>query len=295
MPYLQKDNLNLHYTDHGHGEPIITVHGLSESGLYWTLPGITDGLASAGYRVINMDMRGHGRTQVAGSDKGYKVEIIADDISALADHLNLKKFHLLTHASGGMAGFRYAIKQSDRLLSMMVTNSGSATLPSDEISELSDPNVKFSKVNISKTDLGKAMIASFRGLNWEIFMANARKHARQHIYLNSVHRAVNPESAFAMFEAAASNSTPDDIADFISEFYDDPDPQISGLRQIDCPVLMLEGEYDIQFLKPAELIAREVPNCRHVVLSKMGHMLALEDPMRLLDELIDFLEETFSR
>jgi peroxiredoxin len=70
MAYLEKDNLKLHYTDHGTGEPIITLHGLSESGLYWTLPGITDGLVAAGYRVINMDMRAHGRTTVSGDDKG---------------------------------------------------------------------------------------------------------------------------------------------------------------------------------------------------------------------------------
>ena len=47
MPYLKKDNLSLHYTDHGEGEAIITLHGLSESGLYWTLPGITDQLVAA--------------------------------------------------------------------------------------------------------------------------------------------------------------------------------------------------------------------------------------------------------
>jgi non-heme chloroperoxidase len=60
MSYLKHDNLSLYYTDHGEGEAIITLHGLAESGLYWTLPGITDRLVAAGYRVINVDMRAHG-------------------------------------------------------------------------------------------------------------------------------------------------------------------------------------------------------------------------------------------
>ena len=76
MPYLKKDSLNLHYTDHGEGQPIITLHGLSESTLYWTLPGITDRLVAAGYRVINMDMRAHGRTSVSGEDKGYEFVVL---------------------------------------------------------------------------------------------------------------------------------------------------------------------------------------------------------------------------
>ena len=104
-----------------------------------------------------------------------------------------------------------------------------------------------------------------------------------------MHCAVQPESAFAMYEACAARGTPAIIADFADSFYDDPDPQIARLRGIGCPCLMLLGEYDIQFIKPAELVAREVPRCTHRVLEGMGHMLALENPHRLGDELLAFL------
>mgnify|MGYP000276834465 CR=1 FL=1 len=292
MAYLKQDNLQLHYTDHGSekkGEAIITLHGLSESGLYWTLPGITDGLVAAGYRVINMDMRAHGRTRVSGDDKGYDVEVIAGDIERLADSLDLEKFHLLTHATGGMVGFRYAMKNSDRLLSVMATNTGSATLPSDEGAALTDPSIELPKVDMTQLELGQQMIAGFRGLDWETIMAGVRATATEHIYLNAMHKAVNPESAFAMFEACVANGNPDEIADFLAAFYGDPDPKIAGLRQISCPCLMLEGEHDVQFIKPAELVAREVPSCTHVVLDDMGHMLAFENPQKLLDVLLGFL------
>jgi pimeloyl-ACP methyl ester carboxylesterase len=289
MPYLKKDNLSLHYTDHGEGEAIITLHGLSESGLYWTLPGITDQLVAAGYRVINVDMRAHGRTSVSGQDKGYDVDTMARDIDRLADSLDLERFHLLTHATGGMVGFRYAMKNSDRLLSVMATNTGSSTLPSDEAAALTDPSVELPKVDISKTELGQNLIAGFRGLDWETIMAGARETAREHIFLNSMHKAVSPESAFAMFEACAANANPNELADFVGSFYNDPDPKISGLRAISCPCFMLEGEHDVQFIKPAELVAREVPNCTHKVLEGMGHMLAFEDPQQLADEILGFL------
>ena len=54
--------------------------------------------------------------------------------------------------------------------------------------------------------------------------------------------------------------------------------------------LLPKGTHDPQmFIKPAELVAREVPHCTHRVLDGMGHMLALENPQRLGDELLSFL------
>ncbi len=291
MAYLNKDNVNLHYTDHGTGESIITLHGLSESGLYWTLPGITDGLVAAGYRVINMDMRAHGRTTVSGDDKGYDVDTLVGDVNDLADSLGLERFHLLTHATGGMVGFRYAMQQGDRVISIMATNTAAATLPTDEAAAVTDPSVEFPKVDITQTEQGQGLTATFRGLDWKTIMAGVRAGARKHMYFNSMHKAVNPESAFAMFEACSANANPDNIADFLGSFYGDTNPQIAGLRGINCPCLMLEGEYDVQFIKPAEQVAREVPNCQHVVLDDMGHMLAFENPQKLLNELLSFLRK----
>jgi len=289
MAYLNKENLNLHYTDHGTGEPIITLHGMSESGLYWTLPGITDGLVAAGYRVINVDMRAHGRTTISGDNKGYDVYTLVGDVNDLADSLGLERFHLLTHATGGMVGFRYAMQQGDRVISIMATNTAASTLPTDEAAEVTDPSIEFPKIDISQTEQGQGLIATFRGNDRETIMAGLRAFARQHPYLNCMHKAVNPESAFAMFDACGASSDPENIADFLGAFYGDMNPQIAGLRSINCPCLMLEGEFDVQFIKPAEQVAREVPNCKHVVLDDMGHMLAFENPQKLLSELLSFL------
>ncbi len=59
MPYFEKDNLRLYYEDVGNGEPIITNHGRSEDTTYWSDTGVIAKLAEK-YRVISMDMRGHG-------------------------------------------------------------------------------------------------------------------------------------------------------------------------------------------------------------------------------------------
>ena len=80
------------------------------------------------------------------------------------------------------------------------------------------------------------------------------------------------------------------IGNFMLSFYADPDPMIEGLRQISCPTLILLGEFDIVFLGPSEIMAREIPDNRHVILKGIGHMTAIEDPERTAAEILDFLK-----
>ena len=101
MAIFLNGNARIYYEDVGKGEPIIASHGLSEDTTYWSEPGVTAALAEK-YRVISMDMRGHGRTVTDEDPKGYDEVTMGDDFTALADHLNIEKFHLLSHATGGM-------------------------------------------------------------------------------------------------------------------------------------------------------------------------------------------------
>ena len=128
MAWLERGNVKFYYEDVGEGEPIITTHGLMEDCGYWSETGVTTKLAE-NYRVISMDMRGHGRTVVDGEPYGFDVATMGNDFGALADELGLDRFHILTHATGGMAAARYAMTTSKRLISLMLTDTGSATIP----------------------------------------------------------------------------------------------------------------------------------------------------------------------
>jgi 3-oxoadipate enol-lactonase len=286
MPYFQRGGARLHYVEQGQGPAIITTHGVAENHLYWSLPGIVDRLAEAGYRVISADMRGHGRSRVEGPEKGYDVGTLADDIGALADHLALERFHLLTHATGGMAGLRYAMDHHRRLLSLMSTHSGSATWPTDEAAEVTDPDAR---IQPSVQAGPHPLAAAFRGRPWVQILQGARERARQDVFLGHLHLAEDPRLAFDWYERCARLGDPDTLADFMDSFYDDPDPRIARLRTIACPCLVLVGEYDHMFVKPSAQLAREIPSARHVVMKGRGHMTAFEDPQALAGELLTFL------
>jgi pimeloyl-ACP methyl ester carboxylesterase len=291
MPFFQHANARLYFEDRGEGPAVVTTHGVAECRLYWMLPGIEDRLVAAGYRVISTDMRGHGRSTVTGAPRRFDVDTVAADFAALAEHLQLEGFHLLTHATGGNAGLRYAMSAPSRLLSLIATNTSSATFPTDAAAEVVDPTVRFDWIGPGRNPLAQA----FRGRMWYQIIEGARQAAPTDVYLDRMAFAVEPEAAFRWYETCLRCGDPETLADFLGEFYTDADPRIAGLRAIRCPCLVLVGALDRMFRKPSEQLAREIPNARLVVLEGRGHMTAFEDPQATGDEILAFLATVTGR
>ncbi|WP_431310277.1 alpha/beta fold hydrolase [Luteimicrobium album] len=89
--------IQLRYTDHGAGRPVVLVHGYPLSGASWERQ--ETALLAAGYRVITYDRRGFG-----GSSQptvGYDYDTFAADLKALLDHLALDEEVVLAGFSMG--------------------------------------------------------------------------------------------------------------------------------------------------------------------------------------------------
>ncbi len=101
--HFQHDGLDLAFFDEGDpsGEPILLVHGFASSAIVnWVNPGWLKTLADAGYRVIALDNRGHGKSSRPHDPEAYRPQIMAGDVLALADHLGLGRFHLMGYSMG---------------------------------------------------------------------------------------------------------------------------------------------------------------------------------------------------
>ncbi|WP_408002893.1 alpha/beta hydrolase [Pseudomonas meliae] len=118
MAFFEHDDCSLHYEEYGLGEPVLLLHGLGSSCQDWEYQ--IPALASQ-YRVIVMDMRGHGR-----SDKPYgrySIQAMSNDVEALIEHLRLGPVHLIGLSMGGMIGFQLAVDQPHLLKSLRIVNS----------------------------------------------------------------------------------------------------------------------------------------------------------------------------
>ena len=130
--YFQSGSVRIHYVDEGKGTPVILVHGLgADIGLNWIRPGILPALAKH-YRVIALDLRGHGRSDKPHDPAQYGIALV-DDIIALMDHLQIPKAHLIGYSMGGFIVTKLAVTHPERLWSVAPCGSGWTTSPEKDL------------------------------------------------------------------------------------------------------------------------------------------------------------------
>jgi pimeloyl-ACP methyl ester carboxylesterase len=95
--------IQIHYEDHGAGQPVVLIHGYPLSGRAWDRQ--VPALLEAGYRVITYDRRGFGASSQPAT--GYDYDTFAADLHALLEHLDLRDAVLAGHSMGTGEVTRY--------------------------------------------------------------------------------------------------------------------------------------------------------------------------------------------
>jgi len=107
------------------GPVVCFTHSLSSDSGMWTeqLPP----LLAAGFRVLRVDMRGHGGSDPVDGD--YTMDGLAGDVAAVLDALGIRQVHYVGLSIGGMIGQAFAINHGGKLTSLMLCDTLPATQP----------------------------------------------------------------------------------------------------------------------------------------------------------------------
>lgn len=129
MPYLvASDGANIAYDDVGTGRPLLLVHGWATHAGFFA-PQVA-GLAGS-FRIITMDLRGHGRSRTATGD--LSIETLARDITELADHLDLADLLVVGWSMGAMVLWRALLDGlADRVAGMVVIDMAPRVVNGDD-------------------------------------------------------------------------------------------------------------------------------------------------------------------
>ncbi len=95
--------IEIHYQDHGSGNPVVLIHGYPLDGDSWERQ--ERELLAHGYRVITYDRRGFGRS--SHPTLGYDYDTFAGDLKAVMDHLDLRDAVLVGFSMGTGEVIRY--------------------------------------------------------------------------------------------------------------------------------------------------------------------------------------------
>ncbi len=75
------------------------------------------------YRVVRMDLRGHGGSPVPSSDRDLTLERLVTDVIELMDHLGCRAAHIVGNSAGGYLAQQLAMYQGERVRNLMLFGS----------------------------------------------------------------------------------------------------------------------------------------------------------------------------
>jgi pimeloyl-ACP methyl ester carboxylesterase len=104
-------DIQMYYEIHGDGTPLILLHGGLGNAENWgnQIPAF-----SKKYKVIALESRGHGRSTYSETPIGYS--LMASDVIAAMDFLEIRKAHVVGWSDGGIISLDLAINFPDRLI-----------------------------------------------------------------------------------------------------------------------------------------------------------------------------------
>ncbi len=260
--------IDLYYEIHGKGEPVIFISGLgSDHSLWhWQLPEY-----SQEFQCVVFDNRGIGRSTAGKeclTEEKYTLNILADDIAALMDKLEIEKAHIFGVSLGGIIAQQFAVMYPERLktLSLHSTLGKSSTLFS---LYFRSQTTLLDKLSVEELLLSQApqiwseetlekrfdLITEFRNLKKDSVCPVSKE-----VYVLQVATCMN--------------------FNFL--------PQLGSLS---VPVLVTAGSEDILILpRNSEAIHKAIPGSEYVVFDGCGHAALMEKYQEFNTVTLNFLK-----
>ena len=116
--FFDSAGVRIRYVEQGSGTPIVLMHGyIGTLDRHFIANDVFANLAKD-YRVIAMDLRGHGKSGKPHAHDAYGEEMVRD-VVRLLDHLKIPRAHIGGYSLGGIIAGRLATLHPDRLISVV--------------------------------------------------------------------------------------------------------------------------------------------------------------------------------
>ncbi len=116
--FFESSGVRIRYVEQGQGPAIVLMHGYTGTlDRHFIANGVFANLAKD-YRVIAMDLRGHGKSGKPHEPSAYGEEF-ARDVVRLLDHLKIQRAHVLGYSLGAFIAGRVATLHPERLIGVI--------------------------------------------------------------------------------------------------------------------------------------------------------------------------------
>lgn len=114
---VKVNGIELYYEVYGKGQPLVLLHGWTQSSQFWT-----EYISSFAndFEVYLVDLRGHGRSSVVAED--FSIRKAAEDVWMLWSHLKLEKVNAVGLSYGALVLLELATMQPEKLANMVLVS-----------------------------------------------------------------------------------------------------------------------------------------------------------------------------
>ncbi len=256
------NGVTIGYTDRGEGLPVVLLHAFPLHRGMWH-PQV-ESLARS-YRVITMDLRGHGESDAPLWR--YSVQQVADDVRGLLDHLSIRQAVFAGLSMGGYVLFALYRQDPRRVRALILA---------DTRAQADTPEGRAARFHLAQTAYrqGPGAVA-------DVMIPKLLSPA--------THQA-NPDLVLQV-RAMIERTDISGIAGSLMAMADRPD-SVSLLEQVTCSTQVIVGDLDVATPRAdAELLAERIPGARLAVIPGAGHLSNLEQPDRFTDVVRSFLSD----
>ncbi len=244
---------------------VVMLHGAMGRGASWDR--VARGLCDAGYRVLALDRRGHGRSsRPPPLPENYDRHAFGRDLMRFLDAAEIDSCALIGHSTGGLDALGCAARQPERIRALVIEDQGADPRPASRAEEwrewLASWPIPFSSLGALR----------------DFFGAERPSHADHFMELfeegeDGWRPLVDPE---AVVQTIAGG----DAAGWWEE-----------LGAVACPALLLKGADSELPLDEAERMARALRRGRLLVVENAGHVVHDDCPETFLHAVLELLRE----
>ena len=257
----QINNRAIGYVSQGQGLPVVLVHGFPLSKAMWESQ--VQALSSQ-FRVIAIDLRGHGESQVV--EGPGSMDAFADDISGLLGHLDIDQAVIAGFSMGGYVAFAFYRKYPGKVKALVLAD----TRPQADTPEAAE-----GRRNTAKTVLESGATGGVVDGMLPRMFTQATLDGNKAL----VERT----------KAIMASTTSQAVAADLHAMADRPDSQPT-LGQVACPTLVLVGDQDaLTPVADSELMQQMISGARLVKIPGAAHLSPMEQPEAFNGALREFL------
>ncbi len=274
--FADVNGITVCYSIQGEGFPLILLHGFGskKESFMAQIPDL-----SRHFKVITIDMRGAGKS--SRPNYHYTIDMFADDVKGLMDHLKIDNAHLVGFSFGGIIATSFVLKYPSYVAKLILINtSGLMKVPKEYDPE---PYIQFriKGLELIKSDPVKAF--------WQSTQLGFPQEFREEMFANPKKKFHGLWSVEDLIEYYATDPpTPQDIRNVAYSFktLDFSD----RFHEIKHETLLLTATHDV--LVPKErmfAMNKLLSNSKIKVIEKAGHESPKSNAPDVNNAILEFL------